>query len=336
MGEDRKAVPTLIDVHSHSLLPVWKAALAKATGQPIESVTMFGLKMPAWSPELHVQAMDTNAIGLSMLSLPGATNYLTGRGARALARAINEELADIVDRHSPRFGAFAVTPLDDMDAAIEEMVYAMDVLKLDGVGSGTHYLGKYLGDGYFDPWFDEMNRRRTTLFAHPLPPANFKPAGALDVSILEFMFESTRMVTNMVLSGTKQKYKDIRIISTHGGGTIPYLASRISILEPLFGAGSGYRTLSGDEVLAGLGSFYFDLTASTSAASLDSIRRLVPATQLLMGFDYPMMPAPTIAPALARFAAYEGLGAEEKNMILSDNATQLFPRLAERRAKGLC
>jgi predicted TIM-barrel fold metal-dependent hydrolase len=140
----------------------------------------------------------------------------------------------------------------------------------------------------------------------------------------------------MVLSGTKQKYEDIRIISTHGGGTIPYLASRISILEPLFGAGSGHRTLSGDEVLAGLGSFYFDLTASTSAASLDSIRRLVPAKQLLMGFDYPMMPASTITPALARFAAYEGLGAEEKDMILSDNATQLFPRLAERLAKGRC
>jgi 6-methylsalicylate decarboxylase len=324
----------LIDVHSHPLLPIWKGALARATGQSIESVSMFGLKMPAWSPELHIQAMDANAIGLSMLSLPGATHFLTGRDARTLARAINEQLADLVDRHAPRFGAFAVTPLDDMDAAIEEMAYALDVLKLDGVASGTHYLDRYLGDVHFDPWFDEMNRRRTTLFVHPLPPANFKPAGALDVSILEFMFESTRMVANMVLSGTKLKYKDISIISTHGGGTIPYLASRISILEPLFGAGSGRRTLSADEVLAGLGSFYFDLTASTGAASLDSIRRLVSATQLLMGFDYPMMPASTIAPALARFAAYEGLEAGEKRGIFSDNAMQLFPRLADRQAKG--
>ena len=183
MDEDRETVPTLIDVHSHPLFPVWKAALASATGQSIESVSMFGLKMPAWSPELHIQAMDTNAIDLSSLSLPGATNFLTGRNARTLARAINEELANIVDCHSPRFGTFAVTPLDDMDAAIEEMVYALDVLKLDGVVSSTHHLDKYLGDGHFDPWFDEMTRRRTTLFVHPLPPANFKLAATLDVRV---------------------------------------------------------------------------------------------------------------------------------------------------------
>jgi predicted TIM-barrel fold metal-dependent hydrolase len=264
-----------------------------------------------------------------MLSLPGATNFLTGRDARALARAINEELANIVGRHSARFGAFAVVPLDNMETAIEETVYAMDVLKLDGISSSTHYLEKYLGDSYFDPWFDEMNRRGTTLFAHPVPPASFRPGGGgLDVSILEFMFESTRMVANLVLSGTKKKYSDIKIISTHGGGTIPYLASRISILEPVFGAGEGRAILSSDEVIAGLGSFYFDLTASTAAASLAAVRHLVPADQLLMGFDYPMMPASTIAPARSRFAAYGNLSQNERDMILSRNAIRLFPRLA--------
>jgi predicted TIM-barrel fold metal-dependent hydrolase len=320
----------LIDVHSHPLLPIWKSALAKATGESAKSPSIFGTKMPPWSTELHLDVMDKNEISVGMLSLPGATNFLTGADARALARAVNEELANIVSGHSARFGAFAVVPLDNMEAAIEETAYALDVLKLDGVSSSTHYLGRHLGDCYFDPWFDEMNRRGTTLFAHPVPPSSFRPGGGgLDVSILEFMFESTRMVANLVLSGTKKKYSDIKIISTHGGGTIPYLASRISILEPVFGAGDGNPILSSEEVIAGLGSFYFDLTASTAAASLDAIRYLVPADQMLMGFDYPMMPASTIAPARSRFAAYGDLRPDERDMILSQNATRLFPRLAK-------
>jgi 6-methylsalicylate decarboxylase len=319
----------LIDVHSHPLLPIWKLALAKSSGVSVESVSIFGTKMPSWSTELHLDVMDKNEIAVGMLSLPGATNFLTGRDARALARAINEELANIVSRHSARFGAFAVVPLDNMETAIEETIYAMDVLKLDGVSSSTHYFEKYLGDSYFDPWFDEMDRRGATLFAHPVPPASFRPGGGgLDVSILEFMFESTRMVANLVLSGTKKKYSDIKIISTHGGGTIPYLASRISILEPVFGPGEGRATLSSEEVIAGLGSFYFDLTASTAAASLAAVRHLVPADQLLMGFDYPMMPASTIVPARSRFAAYGDLSPTERDMILSGNAMRLFPRLA--------
>jgi 6-methylsalicylate decarboxylase len=321
-------VTKLIDVHSHPLLPIWKAALAKATGQSSDFI--FGTKMPQWSVALHLDVMDKNEISVGMLSLPGATNFLTGHDARALARAVNEELANIVNRYSARFGAFAVVPLDNMEAAIEETAYALDVLKLDGVASSTHYLEKYLGDSYFDPWFDEMNRRGTTLFAHPVPPSSFRPGGGgLDVSILEFMFESTRMVANLVLSGTKKKYSDIQIISTHGGGTIPYLASRMSILEPVFGAGVDRPTLSSEEVIAGLGSFYFDLTASTAAASLDAIRHLVPAHQMLMGFDFPMMPASTIAPARSRFAAYEDLRPQERDMILWQNAMRLLPRLAK-------
>jgi predicted TIM-barrel fold metal-dependent hydrolase len=321
-------VTKLIDVHSHPLLPIWKAALAKATGQSGDFI--FGTKMPQWSVALHLDVMDKNEISVGMLSLPGATNFLTGRDARALARAVNEELANIVNRYSARFGAFAVVPLDNMEAAIAETAYALDVLKLDGLASSTHYLEKYLGDSYFDPWFDEMNRRGTTLFAHPVPPSSFRPGGGgLDVSILEFMFESTRMVANLVLSGTKKKYSDIQIISTHGGGTIPYLASRMSILEPVFGAGVDRPTLSSEEVIAGLGSFYFDLTASTAAASLDALRHLVPAHQMLMGFDFPMMPASTIAPARSRFAAYEDLRPQERDMILWQNAMQLLPRLAK-------
>jgi predicted TIM-barrel fold metal-dependent hydrolase len=166
---------------------------------------------------------------------------------------------------------------------------------------------------------------------HPTTPVGSEQVSmGINVAILEFMFDSTRMATNMVLSGAKKRFGDIRMICTHGGGTVPYLASRISILEPVFGAGPNRAVLSGEEILNGLSTFYFDLTASTAAASLDAIRHLVPASQLMLGFDFPMMPANTIAPSLGRFEDYQQLAMADRDKIIQGNALGLLPRLAVR------
>jgi hypothetical protein len=165
---------------------------------------------------------------------------------------------------------------------------------------------------------------------HPVPSLN---AGQVDmginVSILEFMFDSTRMATNMVLSGAKKRFAEVRLICTHGGGTIPYLASRISILEPLFGAGPNRPTLSGGEVLAGLSTFYFDLTAATAPASLDAIRHLVAPSQLMLGFDFPMMPASTVPGAWKKFEEYN-YSAGDRYDVVQGTALKLLPTLAAR------
>jgi hypothetical protein len=137
------------------------------------------------------------------------------------------------------------------------------------------------------------------------------------------------MATNMVLSGAKKRFSNVHLICTHGGGTVPYVASRISILEPVFGAGFDRPTLSGDEVLEGLSTFYFDLTASTAAASLDAIGHLVPSSQLMLGFDFPMMPATTIPNALERLERY-GYDTANRHAIVQGTALQLLPALAGR------
>ncbi len=319
----------LIDVHSHPLLPRSLAAFAKATNQNVDTMKFFGLPVPKWSESSHLEMMDRAGLAVSMFSLPSATAMLSGKAAAEEARALNEDMASIISRNPNRLGAFASVPMDDMDHAIEETRYALDVLKLDGIYASTHHAGVYLGDARYDPWFAELDRRGATLFIHPVMPPGLVPVpGGLDMSILEFMFDTSRMITNMVLSGSKTRFSRIKMISTHAGGTIPYIAGRMSILEPIFGAGHGRKTLSAAEIFQALSSFYFDLTGSTSAAVLGAIQHLVPAEQLLLGFDYPMMPPETIDPVLANFHAYTGFGAAQKHSIASGNAIRLFPRFA--------
>ena len=55
------------------------------------------------------------------------------KGSRDLARECNDYAASLIRDYPGRFGAFAILPLPDVDAAIAELAYALDTLKLDGV-----------------------------------------------------------------------------------------------------------------------------------------------------------------------------------------------------------
>jgi predicted TIM-barrel fold metal-dependent hydrolase len=211
------------------------------------------------------------------------------------------------------------------------MAYALDMLNLDGVATTTSIDDIYLGDTSYDPWFEEMNRRGVTLFVHPVPAKASRSVDlGIDVSILEFMFDTTRMLTNMVFTGAKRRFPDIRMISTHAGGAIPYLVTRIQTLELTFGPGPNRMPLTAEEVKEGFASFYYDLTAGTSRAQLGAIRELVPTSQLLMGLDSPYMPEWSFGPAIRDLEQWDGFTQDDLERIAHKNACLLYPTVAAR------
>lgn len=333
-GVDGKVAPSsvmVIDVHSHATILPWREALARMTGQTADTLKMFQTPVPKWTASNAVEEMDKYRVTASVLSIPGVAGLASGASARELCRRINDEMAEAVARYPNRFGAFGAIPLDSMDAALEETAYILDVLKFDGIGIGTNFGGHYLGDPPFDPLLAELDRRKAVLFAHASPSPGFRPdPNAIDPSILEFMFDSTRMLVNLVLSGTKRRFRHVKIISTHAGGTMPYLAGRVSTIEPLLGAGGGRPTMAGEDILADLATFYYDLTASTAPAALDAIRRLVPDTRLLFGSDSPVMPGIEITRALDSLRGYSPLTDDGRRSILCRNALDILPQLASR------
>src|SRR5712664_3678612 len=310
----------IIDVHSHPILPFGPGAPV-GPGQP----------QPEWSVESAISHMDEHDISACVLSDPDSANHATGQEARDIARRVNETLADIVSRHPSRFGAVATLPGQDAGGAVAEIAYALDILKLDGVSTSTSINDVYLGEPQFDPWFEELNRRGATLFVHP----TFTKAAqtlliGLNPSVLEFMFDTTRMIANMVATSAKRRFSNIKIISTHGGGTIPYLVSRIQNLEHAFGVGPGRLELSPEEVREGIASFYYDLTAAASEAQLCAILKLVPVSQLLMGFDFRLMPKSSFAAAIADVGRYSAFSETDLRSISYENAFRLYPELAKR------
>ena len=115
-------VRSFIDVHCHPMLPNFRAALA-------EGGSSGDMPLPEWSLARHIDVMNESGIESAVASQPGLAEVLIGPSGASRARAVNEDLAKLVATDPKRFGAFAVVPLDDMDAAIAETAYALDVLR---------------------------------------------------------------------------------------------------------------------------------------------------------------------------------------------------------------
>src|SRR5262249_19222981 len=246
--------------------------------------------------------------------------------AQRLARSSNEGAAEAIRSHPDRFGGFACLPLPDVDGALAEIDYGLGTLGLDGMGLLTKRNGVYLGDSRLDPVFDELNRRHAVVFLHPTLPAcadctslGYAP------SLIEFVFDTTRAVTHLVLSGTLERCPDLRLIVPHAGGTIPFVADRIALVASRFVPGAADRAPAGAQ--AYFRRLYYELALSTGPQAVASVLQLADPERVLFGSDYPALFEEDVHSLIQALAGNPLLKAGGLEMIWRRNALQLFPRL---------
>lgn len=308
--------PYRIDVHQHILPPGYVSALAS-----LGITTSGGRPIPEWDIQSTLEVMDRYAIATAITSVAEPGIYFGDRiFARDLARRCNEFSAQLIHDYPQRFGAFAILPLPDVDAALRELEYALDTLKLDGIVLLSSVEGRYPGDPVFDELFTELNRRKAVVFLHPTVPAiNASLRLDLPPFLVEFVFDTTRAVTNLVYSGTLERYPDIRFILAHAGGTVPYLAYRISMGQIMLpGAPQGVMTY--------LKQFYYDTALSANPYALRSLHELVNASHILFGSDYPFAPEILTGFTAQGIQNYDGFNEQARKAIERESALSLFPR----------
>ncbi|MBI2755887.1 MAG: amidohydrolase [Chloroflexi bacterium] len=289
-----------IDVHHHVLPPQFSAR----TPSPV----------PFPEIEARLEGMDGLGIQVAMTSLTPRVFLGYPDDPRGVARACNEYQAGLMEQAPGRFGAFAVLPLPDVDGALGEVAYALDVLRLDGVGLFSSTGHRYPGHPELDPLLEELHRRRAAVFIHPAHCTTPPEWGinAFD-GIIEYGFDTTRCIVNLVQSGAFERYPGIRFIFSHGGGAAPYLARRIE---------SHY---SGATAL--LQAQYYDNASLMGAHALRTLQAFVPADQILWGTDIPFIHGDRLGGQIAEWEAYDGLSAAEREGVEFGNARTLFPRL---------
>lgn len=328
--------PRRIDTHFHSIPPAYRTALGASSPT---------VRVPDWSPELALKTMDRCGIAAAVteLSIPGV-HFGDDKRARALARACNEESAEIMARH-PRLGAVATVPLPDIDGACAEAIHALDVLKLDGVGLFTNYRGKYLGDAAFEPLLKILDARSAVVPLHPVAnPANAGIELRAHPSWVEYPFDTTRAVLSLVLADAMERFPNIRFILPHAGGTIPFLAWRLAHIvnyqvantsEPMlrerFGAPmtNRYGEKSTPELFMSLfRRFWYDTALVPGAANYGAIKEIADPDKIVFGSDWPYAYDVVVDHAVKDHEALP-LTAAERAAIDRGNALKLFPRLKD-------
>jgi 6-methylsalicylate decarboxylase len=308
--------PYRIDVHHHLSPPTYIAASNTGNfGEP---------PMKNWTLEKTIQDMDKAGVAVAMLSVttPGV-NFTSGEAARTLARECNDYAAKLIADHPGRFGSFAMVPLTDIEGSLREIEYAFETLKADGIALMTSYHDKWLGDPSFLPVMEELNRRKAVVYTHPtVANCCVNLVKTQQPQMIEFSTDTSRTIADIVFSGNAQKFRDIRWIFSHAGGTMPFLIERF-VRNPLVDPKA--KATVPDGTLAELRRFYYDTAQTSNKASMSALAAIIPASQIVFGTDFPFRTSIEHVKGLREAGVFTNAQLLD---IERGNALKLLPRLA--------
>src|SRR5439155_8061485 len=132
----------------------------------------------------------------------------------------------------------------------------------------TSYGTNWLGDPPFMPVYEELNRRKAVVFVHPTAPVCSCMMPSVGPFFIETPTDTTRAITNLVLTGTLQRFPDIRFIFSHAGGTITAVAGRI---DGFIGRRPDLAAVAPDGFGTELAKFYYDIAGAADAAAMAAL-----------------------------------------------------------------
>ena len=312
----------VMDVHSHIITPEFVSALENE-GRLMDE----GFPLPKYNVENHLKWMDETGVQTSVLTLaapqPSSAHTI---------RQTNEAAARIKKEHPGRFLFCAALPLPNVDAAISEVIYALDTLKADGIKLATNVGGQYLGAPELDTLFSVLNERKAVIILHPHRPVpvNKQVMQQTPLAMQEYLSETTRAVSNMISRNVLARYNNIKVVVPHCGAYLPLAIPRMRSLTPVMQTN---KMVGEIDYEANLRALYYDLAGAHSPEVIRMLLTITTPDHLLYGSDYPYVAPQVLTQSLARMKDYlskEPDLAPFKEMILWKNAKWLFGQSGEK------
>ncbi len=225
----------LIDIFAH-FLP--KAFLDRTNGDGLPAAKRQNRvrEIPAlYDLDERFRIMDRFPGYSQVLVPPPSFEAMAGpEHAPEYACMVNEAMAELVTRYPQRFAAFvAALPLTAPEAALRELERAIDQLGARGVQLLTNVNGRPLDRPEFADLFAAMAARDLPIWLHPMRTARFSDYISEENSRYELYwvfgwpYETSVAMARLVFAGIFDKYPQLKIITHHAGGMIPFFSGRI-------------------------------------------------------------------------------------------------------------
>lgn len=280
--------------------------------------------LPDWDVESALAVMDRVGVAAAVLSVSSPGVYFGDEEAAVpLARSVNDEAAAIAEAHPGRFGFAASLPIPHIPAAVTEVNRALDDLSADAVSLHTNYGGIYLGDERLNPILAALHEHEAVVLVHPTSPSCWEQvAFGRPRPMVEFIFDTTRAIFNLSLSGAFTEYPKIRWVVPHTGGAISVMADRVNRIAELIRPDGAI----GVNVVTDLQRLYYDLAGVPLPRSLPALLTLVAVDQIVYGSDYPFANAESVYDSAGEIVAALDGCVDDPSLVLRKNAEALFPR----------
>lgn len=183
--------------------------------------------------KMRMEAMDKADIDLAVLSVtsPGVQAEPDARLAIRRAQEANDGLARVVSEHPSRYAGFAHLPLQDAQAAADELARCVLQLGFKGAMINGHTNGRYLDEAMYDPFWERVQDLAVPIYLHPRDPYDRPHAYQGHPELLgatwSWTVETASHALRLVFGGVFDRFPKLTLILGHMGETLPYLLWRL-------------------------------------------------------------------------------------------------------------
>lgn len=312
-----------IDCHAHPVPKFYNDAMEKYLGGNPDK-----FPMPQWSVDLQLEFMEKMNVCFTVNSFSSPhINMSTREVNRDLARQANELCYDVVKKYPSKFGYLGTLPVPQMEDTLAEINHAVKNLGAWGFTLPTNTKGTYMGDPSLEPMWDEFNKLGIVVAFHPNKPSAVPeiPGSKLPFPMMEFFFDTTRTVVDLILKGYMTRYPNVKIMLPHCGAMLPYVVDRLNSFKPVL---IRTGTVAEDfDVYAEYKKFWFDSGGSSGLRQIPDVMEVVDHSRFVFATDWPFTPVPVIAGQADAIFANPVYPEEFKRKIALENALKLFPQI---------
>jgi aminocarboxymuconate-semialdehyde decarboxylase len=303
----------VIDIHAHIIAK--KTPLDLAQYQPS---TIYRLSI--YNPEMRIHDMDKTGVTIQALSVRPRFGYeLDSEIALDISRAQNEMIAKFVSKHPDRFVGLATVPLQDPQAAADELDRAMSTLDMTGVEIGSNVNGKNLDAPELWPFYEKAQELEAFIFVHPTNVAGIERMQKYHLgNLIGNPLDTSLAIASLIFGGVLESFPRLKFCFAHAGGFAPYQRGRLE---------HGFKVRpEGKEVISKPPSEYFKLlyfdTITHYPPALRYLIESVGSDHVLLGSDYPFdMADPD---PVSTVNGLESISSTEKRNVLGENAAKLL------------
>jgi aminocarboxymuconate-semialdehyde decarboxylase len=323
----------VVDVHTHMLNEGYLKLLRKhggkygvkkvrggQTGIHRDGAPFMTLMPGMFDYEARIKAMDAAGVDVAIVTLTSPNVYFgSGKVSLEAARLVNDDMAQQQRRYPERLRFMCSLPWQHPKPALGELKRACDELGAVGVMVLANIDGLSLTDKQFSPIWREIDRRGLPVLLHPTAPPATKHLDVVKYNLIAsvgFMFDTSLAVSRMIFDGFFDRYPDLKLIASHGGGTLPYIAGRLDIC---FDNMPACKERISARPSTYLKKIYYD-SVVFQQESLDLAIKVGGDDKVLYGSDYPH----NIGDMKGCLARVDALPAAQRDAVRGGNAMRIF------------